>query len=661
MTKESNKLVHLWQELKRRKVPRTLAIYAGTAFIILETVDIIFPLWGFPDWSVSLILYLLILGAIITVIISWIYDITPTGIVKTEDITDEKEILFDKPPGKLTASNIIIAVLVIVVGVLLYPKILKNDNSPLGGTNRSTIAVIPLKIIGDESDVNYFASGLVESMTYMLSKIGNAKRAFSVIPASEILKTISADEARKQYGASLIISGSIQINQGRTRLILNLIETKTQHLLRSEKLDYFEDSNILIQDEAISLMTKMLDLKIESETKAIFTSSGSRSGQANEFYLRAKGCLLNSQSLQDVDIAIELFKSAIKEDSLFAMAFAGLGQAFWSKYAYNYETQYADSAIQYTKKALQLNDKDPIVLIALGSIYRGKGEYDSAFKILQKAINLDPNNEEGHIQTGRIYTALGKFDKAEKFYKDAISLKPDYWRCYSHLGVSYYYNGLYDKAIEQFKLGLQIALNALGGSYWQLQKLDEAIATFEHIIKINPKKKSAIANLGTAYFYNGNFKKASQKYEEVLNITPNDYNVLGYLGEALYWSGEKEKAYDCYKRAIALAKENLEYDPKANLEIAFSYGFLGMKDSVLHYLRRSNIPDDPKNADTYTALAVGEIYVMLGNHKTAVEWIESAIMRDYGWIQLKFNPLFEEILKNSDFQQMIAKYKSAKE
>jgi len=82
MPKKSNKVIQFWQEFKRRNVHRTLAIYTGTAFIILQAVDIIFPRLGLPDWTINLILYLLIVGSIITVIISWIYEISPKGYKK---------------------------------------------------------------------------------------------------------------------------------------------------------------------------------------------------------------------------------------------------------------------------------------------------------------------------------------------------------------------------------------------------------------------------------------------------------------------------------------------------------------------------------------------------------------------------------------------------
>ena len=85
MPQPTNKLSQFWQELKRRKVVRVITVYAAAAFVILELVDILAPSLRLPDWTLNLVLILLIVGFIIAVILSWIYDIHPEGgIVKTE-------------------------------------------------------------------------------------------------------------------------------------------------------------------------------------------------------------------------------------------------------------------------------------------------------------------------------------------------------------------------------------------------------------------------------------------------------------------------------------------------------------------------------------------------------------------------------------------------
>ena len=88
MPEKPKGLSYFWKEVKRRNVHRSLAIYAGTAFIILEASSLIFPRWGLPEWSIDLVLWLLILGAFINVIISWIYDITSGGIQKTKPLKE---------------------------------------------------------------------------------------------------------------------------------------------------------------------------------------------------------------------------------------------------------------------------------------------------------------------------------------------------------------------------------------------------------------------------------------------------------------------------------------------------------------------------------------------------------------------------------------------
>jgi len=381
MTGKDQRPFKFWQEIKRRKVPRTLAIYAGTAFIILEAADIILPRWGFPDWSVDIILYLLIVGAVITVIVSWIYDVTPGGFMKTKSL-DTIEINKDsslKVSNRLRTSNIIIALLILVIGFLIYPRIFKNNDSPLSGANRSIIAVLPLKIIGDDTELSYFASGLVESLTHMLSKVGNSKQSFSVIPPSEIIGAITADEARKKFGVSLVISGSIQMDQKTNRLILNLIDAKKQNLIRSEKLDYSKDKNLIIQDEIISVMVSMLGLELESNTKDQLTRGGSTLNEANEHYLIGRGILKEGvETVKDIDHAIDVFRMAVNKDSLFALAFAGIAQAYTIKYHFTLDEKWNEESLKYSLKAVELNDQDPYALISLAGSLVEKGEYEKA-------------------------------------------------------------------------------------------------------------------------------------------------------------------------------------------------------------------------------------------------------------------------------------------
>ena len=133
------------------------------------------------------------------------------------------------------------------------------------------------------------------------------------------------------------------------------------------------------------------------------------------------------------------------------------------------------------------------------------------------------------------------------------------------------------------------------------------------------------------------------------------------MAEAYYWSGDKERAYETYKNAIALAKDNIDFDPDVIISIVSWYGILGIADSALFYLKQANLPKNPDKTDTYKAFEIGELYLAIGEKRKAIEWIESAIKRDYGWIQVKYHPMYKDLIKDPDFQRMIEKYSVVEE
>ena len=155
MPERPNKLSLFWEELKRRSVLRSLAIYAGSAFVVLEAATIIFPRWGFPDWVIDLVLYLLILGAFITIIVSWIFDITPQGVQKTkpiEEITETEKQADSKVWKAATYISLVIIVGLITFNIVGGPKQLRAGDI-------QSLVILPFdNFTGDEQLENMVAS-----------------------------------------------------------------------------------------------------------------------------------------------------------------------------------------------------------------------------------------------------------------------------------------------------------------------------------------------------------------------------------------------------------------------------------------------------------------------------------------------------------------------
>jgi adenylate cyclase len=665
MSAKDQKPFKFWQELKRRNVPRVLAIYAGTAYVILEAADIIFPRWGFPDWTVNMVLYLLLVGAVITVVLSWVYDVSPTGIVRTgpekpevEQEADDSSVLPGKAKG-IKVSSIIIAVLIVVIGLLMYPKIFRNSDSPLNRSSRSSIAVLPLKIIGDDTELSFFASGLVESLTYMLSKVGNEEQTFTVIPPSEIIGAITADEARKRFGVSLVISGSIQMDQRSSRLILNLIDAKTHNLIRSEKLDYSKNKNLIIQDEVISVMVSMLGLELEPDAKRRITRGGSSLYDANELYLTGKGVLREgAESLADIDEAIGFFNRAIDKDSLFALAYAGMGQAFTLKYHFTSDVAWIDKSLIYSRKAVELNDQDALILDALANCLVEKGEFEEALSYFEKSKAIDSTNFGIYSDMAYLYELQGDMEKAEQHYKRATQVDPDSHVAHYYLGVFYYGLARFDEAIAEIQKALELSpghltiMNALGGCYYAFEEFDKAIAVFNEIIEQDSTQGQVFQNLGTLYLYRGDYKKSIHNFREAISLLPKDYHIYGALGQAYRWSGEKSLARESFQNAISLGHQDFTC---TDLNFATWFGLMGMSDSADFYLKRADPGVDPDSMSPSASYLIGDLYFILGKESLALPYLESALKRGYGWIDVKYAPLYKDLSHDRAFQEMLAR------
>lgn len=115
----SNGLTKLRRELKRRNVFRVVAMYAGAAFVIIEVINNIVDPLGLPPWVPTAVILLLIIGFPVAAILSWLFDITPDGVIKTESIENTPVDQDASPTGgrKLRPSDIVIAVLIIAVEI----------------------------------------------------------------------------------------------------------------------------------------------------------------------------------------------------------------------------------------------------------------------------------------------------------------------------------------------------------------------------------------------------------------------------------------------------------------------------------------------------------------------------------------------------------------
>ncbi len=167
MSSNSSGVSRFWKELKRRKVLRSLAIYAGTAFIILEAATIIFPRWDLPDWTIDLVLYLLILGAFINLIIAWLFDITPQGVQKTKPV--EEVIETQRPADSKVWKAATYISLVVIAGLIIFNLV---PIKQVKAGDIQSLLVLPFDNFTGDDQLEYFVSGMHASLIGDLGQLG---------------------------------------------------------------------------------------------------------------------------------------------------------------------------------------------------------------------------------------------------------------------------------------------------------------------------------------------------------------------------------------------------------------------------------------------------------------------------------------------------------
>lgn len=537
----------------------------------------------------------------------------------------------------------------------------KNWLGFMGEPAEKHLLVLPFTNIGDEPGNQAFCDGLVETLTSKLTQLEQFHGPLWVVPASEVRQSGigSASGARRLFGVNLVVTGSVQRMADRFRLTLNLVDAKSLRQIGSSVIDGDISNVSILQDDSVLKIAKMLNVELEPQTRRVLTAGGTTVPGAYEFYLKGRGYLQRYEKEKNIDTAIQLFELAIDHDSLYALAYAGLGEAYWRKFEVSKDAQWVERALTNCERAVELNDLLAPVNVTLGLIRTGTGRYKEAIKEFQRALTVDPVNADAYRGMAKAYEAQGRLGEAEMTYEKAIELKPDYWAGYNDLGIFYYRHGRYEDAIKQFQQVIElIPLNTrgyrnLGGIYFYLRRMKEAIQMFKRSLEIEPNYP-AYSNLATAYYYKGQYEDAARMYEKALELNDQDHIVWGNLASAYYWTpGEREKAHETYQRAAELAEEIRKVnprDPEVLTDLAGYYSMTGDSGKAMSLLRQVV---DMRPEDLKVMFHIGSSYEKLGKRELALEWIGKALENGYSLAEIERSPSLKELRADARFQLLL--------
>jgi len=558
------------------------------------------------------------------------------------------------------------AVLSALLAVLWIPTVqhsILRWFDPVQLPSQKCLTILPLRVVGDSPVDPAVAEGLLQTMTSKLSRLEQFQGAATIIPASEVIqgKVTSLDDARRLFGATLVVNGSLQRYADKFRLTLNLVDAQTRKQLDSRVIDE-PMTNILAWQDGVAIeLMNMLQVKVQPEMRSLLRAGHTQAPGALEFYLQGRSYLLRYEKPENIDIAIRLFDQAALEDPIYADAFAALGEAYWRKYQATKNLAWIELATRNSRRAIELDNQLPAVHVTLGLIAQGSGRYTEALQEFQQVLKIDEASSDAYRGLANAHAALGQLKEAEETYLKAIETKPAYWSSYHSLAMFYYSQRRYEEAIRP--LSQVVALtpdnikgyNDRGAMYVALERWEEALKDFTRSLQIQPNYP-AYSNLGVLHFYKGDFAESARFYERAIEIIDTNYRVWGNLASAYYWTpgGEfRVKAQSNYQRAARMAEEELRLNPREPTvltNLAQYYGMLGKRDRALFMIRRALAlaPNDNK-----TMFRAAEIHEHLDERSLALHYVAKALASGYSRKGLERSLELRELRTDPRFQSNV--------
>jgi TolB-like protein/Flp pilus assembly protein TadD len=557
------KIDNFFAELKRRNVYKVAVAYAVVGWLLVQVATQVFPFLEIPNWVVRLVIAVVAIGFPIALVIAWAFEITPQGIERTE--------VADTMPagaGQKKHAWIYVAIVgaVLSIGLFFVGRYGFRNASPSSSElPQKSIAVLPFDNLSEEKGNAYFAEGIQDEILTRLAKVADLK----VISRTSTQHFKSAPDnlpqIAKQLGVMHILEGSVQKANDQVRVNVQLINALTDAHLWADTFDRKLTDIFAVETEIAKTIADTLQAKLTGSEKNAIAKKPTENPAAHELYLQGR-YFWSKRSAANLRKSIDYFNQAIAQDPNYALAYAGMAQAWMVLPAYNggAPVECKPHAEAAARKALSLDGTLSDAVAVLASI---KAEYDFDFPDAraeyERAIALNPNDA-----TARHW-----------FSTDCLATTGDH---VSELAEM-------QRAAELDPLSLVINTN-LGNAYLHNNRLDEAIAQFRKAIEMDPNFYFAQWSYGLALMLQKRIPEAIAQFEKATSVT-DDPIPLGMLGLSYGLSGRKD---DAQKILVRLSESRaLRFTPAYSLALV-RLG-LGDQDQAINWLEESYREHDGNN------------------------------------------------------------------
>jgi len=509
-------------ELRRRRVIRVAVVYAIAGWVVIEVASTMLPGLHLPQWSVTLVIALVVLGFPIAFLMGWMFDIGPGGVQRTGPVApvaapaqvDAPRLASDVPPAERRVTT---------------PSAPLRATATTDDEGRRTIAVLPFVNMSGDADNEYFSDGISEEILNLLAKLPQLKVASRTSAFNFKGRQASIPEVARELGVGTVLEGSVRRAGERVRITAQLIEAGSDSHLWSESYDRELKDVFAIQDDIAHSIVKALQVTLSPQERRAMQSVATTDPEAYDYYLRGRNYMY-SMARRDYEHAIRMFEQAITLDSKYALAYAGLADAYSHMY------RYVEATAENVEKANRASEQ---------------------------AVVLDRDSAEAHASRGLALFISERYDEAEAEFDIAVARNPNLFEAWYYYGLASSSQGRVEKAIDlytraaevnpadfQVPMFLAMAYASLNRKQDEMRVRLGALGTLERHLKLNPHDTRAIYFAAQNLYRVGERDKATAMAEQAMKQGLNEPVVLYNVACFYTGLGETERAIDLLEQAV---------------------------------------------------------------------------------------------------------------
>ena len=683
---------NFFAELKRRNVYKVAVAYVLFAWALSQGLAQLLPVFEIPNWTVRLLIVLLILGFPVALIFAWAFEITREGIKRTDEVNPAESIR-QHAGRKLIAVTIALAAVAIAVTLFHLPHPVVPQQ-PIVATNSNaaklmeipakSVAVLPFENLSSDKENAYFGDGIQDEILTKLASIADLKVISRTSTAKykskpEDLKTVS-----QQLGVATVLEGSVQKSGDKVRVNVQLIDARADAHLWAKSYDRSLQDLFAVESEVAQEIADSLRAKLSPSEINVLAQKPTTNTAAYDLFLKGEyevGQGNSSRVAEWFRRAEAHYREALALDPNFALAAAHLAESGLARHWYLAPLPAAElSEVRLmVDRALELAPDSPEPHVAAGMLhYTGYRDYEPALAQFRRALDLQPNHAAARKYCAYIYRRQAQWERALVDMVKSEELDPRDADVPGNIALTHVILRQWNEAKRAAARSLAIdSHNVLGIRSLTVSQIygdGDIHAAKRSVVNLDPVRATFAPTRGSfcdivgyrAYVkvLDRDFAGALRDWETQPTGSVDHVSRLCAKLAIHLVGGDPAEARAEGDEALPLIEERLRGLPDdafTIMQLAWAHLTLGRETDALRAARRAaELLPIEKDAVGGAAVAAGaaEIEARAGRAHEAATTLQRLLAIPAGLVvslnRLKLDPVWDPIRNDPEFQQLLA-------